>query len=190
MPNHLILASSSPRRQDLLKQVGIPFSVRVPGVDETQVVTNDPKEKVTQLAELKGRAMNLSNDKEIILSADTVVSFQNEIFEKPKDEADARRMLSLLSGSTHEVFTGVMIRSVSQEVTFVEKTEVTFWPISNSLIDSYVSTEEPYDKAGAYGIQSVGAMFVKKIYGDYFNVVGLPASRVCRELIDFGIYSI
>src|SRR5690625_2398522 len=102
MPNHLILASSSPRRQALLKQVNIPFSIRKPDVDESQITASEPRERVKLLAELKSNATPLLNEDEVILSADTVVSFDNEILEKPKDKVDALRMLSLLSGSTHE----------------------------------------------------------------------------------------
>lgn len=187
MVNYLILASSSPRRQALLKQIQIPFSIRIPSVDESQITTDVPEERVRQLAMLKGRAMPLLDEYEVILSADTVVAYQNEIFEKPRDESDARRMLSLLSGSIHEVYTGVMIRSATDELTFVEKTKVEFWPLSSAEIGTYVSTNEPYDKAGAYGIQSIGAKFIKQIHGDYFNVVGLPISRVYQELDNFNI---
>ncbi|HLR91789.1 MAG TPA: Maf family protein [Atopostipes sp.] len=187
MPNDLILASSSPRRQALLKQVNIPFSIRKPDVDESQITASDPMERVKQLAELKSNATPLINEDEVILSADTVVSYDNEILEKPKDEHDALRMLSLLSGTKHEVFTGVTIRSADKKVTFAEKTEVEFWSLSGSEMDEYLSTGEPYDKAGAYGIQGTGAMFVKKINGDFYNVVGLPVSRVFRELRAFSI---
>lgn len=187
MKKHLILASSSPRRQALLQQVHIPFTVRKPDVDESQVTESDPEEKVEQLARLKGLATTLSNESEVILSADTVVAYKNKIFGKPKSEQDALQMLSLLSGSVHDVYTGVMLRSAHKEEIFVEKTKVEFWPLSNTEINSYIATDEPYDKAGAYGIQSAGAMFVKQIIGDYFTVVGLPISRVCRELKNFSI---
>jgi len=187
MPNHLILASSSPRRQALLKQVNIPFSIRKPDVDESQITASEPRERVKLLAELKSNATPLLNEDEVILSADTVVSFDNEILEKPKDKVDALRMLSLLSGSTHEVFTGVTIRSADREITFAKKTEVEFWPLSSSEMDRYIATGEPDDKAGAYGIQGIGAIFVRKITGDYYNVVGLPVSRIIRELREFSI---
>jgi len=185
MSNHLILASSSPRRQALLKQVNIPFTVRKTDVDESQITTNDPVEKVKQLSMLKGKATSLLDDREVILSADTVVSFDHQILEKPKDKQDAHRMLSLLSGSVHEVFTGVTIRSAEKEITFAQETEVEFWSLTESEIEEYISSGEPFDKAGAYGIQGLGAMLVKKINGDYFNVMGLPISRVCRELKGF-----
>ncbi|MFC4402619.1 Maf family protein [Gracilibacillus xinjiangensis] len=187
MENQLILASSSPRRQELLRQVRIPFTLRVPNLDESQIITNDPYEKVEQLAMLKGRHVSIEKENEVILSADTVVAFQNKIFEKPKSKQEAKEVITALSGEVHHVYTGVMIRSEKAEEIFVEKTEVEFWPLLNEEIDSYVSSEEPYDKAGAYGIQSIGAMFVKRITGDYYNVVGLPVSRVMRELYSFSV---
>lgn len=188
MTNQLILASSSPRRRELLEQVNIPFSIRQPETDESQITTDDPFDKVKQLAILKGRETPRFNANEVILAADTVVSYRDEIFEKPKSEQDAYRMLSLLGGNTHDVLTGVMIRSVDKEIIFVERTEVEFWPLSDADINRYIQTIEPYDKAGAYGIQSRGAMFVKEIHGDYFTIVGLPLSRVCRELKALSIY--
>ncbi|RPF50095.1 Maf family protein [Aquisalibacillus elongatus] len=187
MDSQLILASSSPRRQELLKQARISFHIRKPNVDETQIKTKDPYEKVKQLAQLKGQHVNFQSPKEVILSADTVVSFQNQIFEKPKNRDKAYQMISDLSHNVHEVYTGVMIQSPEKESTFVVKTEVEFWKLDQDEIHWYVSTDDPYDKAGAYGIQSLGSMFVKQIVGDYYNVVGLPLSRVIRELKSFGI---
>ncbi|WP_042224319.1 Maf family protein [Oceanobacillus manasiensis] len=184
----LILGSSSPRRQELLKQVQLPFSVRKPEIDESQIKTNDPVEKVKQLAIRKSEAIPFSNDNEVILTADTVVSYKQQIFEKPRDKEEASHMISKLSGETHEVYTGVMIRSLEQEIVFVERTEVEFWELSEEEINQYVSTNDPYDKAGAYGIQSLGAMFVKRIHGDYATIVGLPISKVVRELRRFSIY--
>lgn len=185
---NLILASSSPRRQELLKQVNIPFTIRKPSIDETQITTKDPVEKVQQLAIRKGRAIQIQNEYEVILAADTVVSYEQTIFEKPKNKEEAFNMIHSLSGDTHDVYTGVNIRSTEHESIFVERTKVVFWPLSKSEIEWYVSTDDPYDKAGAYGIQSLGAIFVKEIIGDYYNVVGLPLSRVVRELRKFSIY--
>jgi len=184
----LILASSSPRRQALLQQVQIPFTIRTEKVDESQVKTIDPIEKVKQLAILKGKAIPLMDETEIILAADTAVSYQQTIFEKPKNRTDAFQMLSTLSGNIHDVFTGVYIRSHDSEITFVEKTEVEFWPLSEGEIEWYLATDDPYDKAGAYGIQSIGAVFVKRIIGDYYNVVGLPVSRVVRALKEISFF--
>ncbi|WP_249870090.1 Maf family protein [Oceanobacillus saliphilus] len=188
MTKKLILASSSPRRQELLLQVQIPFTIRKPEIDESQISATDPVEKVKQLALLKGRKVPLTHENEVILSADTVVSCNNIIFEKPTSKEDAYHMISHLSGTVHEVFTGVLIRSLHDETVFVERTKVEFWPLTEEEIDWYLSTNDPYDKAGAYGIQSLGATLVKQITGDYYNVVGLPISRVVRELRRFSVY--
>lgn len=180
----LILASSSPRRRDLLRQVGIDFIIRTADVDESLVTTNDPKERVRQLAIIKGENVAAEKD-EVILAADTIVAYKNEIFNKPKNEEEAFTMIHRLSGNTHDVYTGVYIRSNDKIVTFVEHTLVEFWPLKEEEIRRYVRTKEPYDKAGGYGIQSVGALFVKQTIGDYYSVVGLPLSRVARELKQF-----
>ncbi len=187
MSSRLILASSSPRRQELLEQVGIEFSVRVADVDESEIVTNDPVEKVQQLAVLKSEHVPFMHDQEVILAADTVVVHANKIFGKPKNKQEARQMIESLSGTTHDVYTGVAIRSKHEQVVFAEKTVVEFWPLDSVEIDWYIETNEPDDKAGAYAIQGLGARFVKQINGDYYNVVGLPVSRVVRELRKFGI---
>ncbi|MEJ8777404.1 Maf family protein [Pseudogracilibacillus sp. ICA-222130] len=187
MERKLILASSSPRRQQLLHQVQIPFTIRTNDVDESIVQEMDPIEKVKQLAILKGNSIQ-KNVHEVILAADTVVSFQGKIFEKPKDRMDARSMLTQLSGNTHEVYTGVYIKGVMENNLFVEKTEVTFWELTEEEIEHYIQLDDPYDKAGAYGIQSTGAILVKHIFGDYYNVVGLPLAKVVRALKTFHIY--
>lgn len=184
----LILASSSPRRQELLQQVNIPFQIRKPDVDESAIATKDPEERVKQLAQTKGRAVPILEENEVIIAADTVVSLEGYIFEKPKNRENAREMITALSGMNHDVFSGVMIRSEEKEIVFAERTEVAFWPLTEELIDWYISTKEPYDKAGAYGIQSLGAILVKGIIGDYYNVVGLPLARVVQELQQFSIY--
>lgn len=182
---NLILASKSPRRQALLEQLHIPFTVRTGFVDESLIKEVNPLEKVKQLAFIKGRAIDIQSH-EIVLAADTVVSYQGRIFEKPKDKKTAKEMISILSGDTHHVYTGVSIRSANNEFIFVEKTAVSFWELSEEEITAYIQTDDPYDKAGAYGIQSIGAAFVKEIQGDYYNVVGLPLSRTVRELRNFG----
>ncbi|GAA0483522.1 Maf family protein [Salinibacillus aidingensis] len=187
MSFQLVLASSSPRRQELLKQVNIPFIIRKPEVDESSIHSVLPEEKVKQLARLKGRETVLKDEKEVILSADTVVSCNKQIFEKPNDTDEAHHMLSLLSGKRHEVWTGFMIRTGKHEEVFTQKTEVEFWPLSKEEIESYLSTGEPFDKAGAYGIQGPGSILVKRIIGDYYNVVGLPISLVVKELRKYDI---
>ncbi|HLR71841.1 MAG TPA: Maf family protein [Pseudogracilibacillus sp.] len=187
--NQLILASSSPRRQALLEQVNIPFSIRKPTIDETTLsTTDDPQEKVKQLAILKGEHTPMTQDNEVILSADTIVSYRGSIFGKPQSKKDAFEMLTTLSGKRHDVYTGVSIRTNKQQLSFVEQTEVEFYPLTDEEITWYVATTDPYDKAGAYGIQNLGAIFVKQIIGDYYNVVGLPISRVAQELKQFSVY--
>lgn len=181
MQKKLILASSSPRRRDLLRQAGFVFTIRASDVDESIVTTDNPAEKVQQLAMLKGESIPIEHN-EVILAADTTVAYKNHIFDKPKNEAEAYDMISRLSGTSHDVYTGVYIRSGDKVITFVEQTIVEFWPLDEAEIKRYVQTEEPYDKAGGYGIQSIGALFVKQTIGDYYNVVGLPLSRVAREL--------
>lgn len=181
MQHKLILASASPRRRDLLQQVGIAFTIRPSHVDESAVTTSDPADKVQQLAQLKAESLHIAHD-ELIIAADTTVAYGSQIFDKPSTKQEAYDMISLLSGTTHDVYTGVCLRSVQQSITFVEKTVVEFWPLDKADIERYVETDEPYDKAGGYGIQSVGALFVKQTIGDYYNVVGLPLSRVVREL--------
>ncbi|SHG70519.1 Maf family protein [Ornithinibacillus halophilus] len=185
----LILASTSPRRKELLEQVNIPFKTRKQEVDESKIVTLNPKEKVETLAHLKAINTPILSSDEVILSADTVVSFEGGIFEKPKNEEDAFRMLSTLSGKFHSVYSGVCIRSEKKQAIFIEKTDVEFWELTDDEIEDYIQSKDPFDKAGAYGIQTQGAMFVKQIVGDYFNVVGLPISKVVRELRSFAIYT-
>lgn len=184
----LILASKSPRRQEMLKNIGLDFSVRTADIDESIVTTEDPTEKVKQLAHLKAKHVPI-NKQEVVIAADTVVAYENNIFGKPSSIDDAYEMISKLSGQTHEVFTGVSIHSHNKEVNFVERTAVEWWNLSEEMIQWYIQTEEPYDKAGAYGIQHLGALLVKGIKGDYFNVVGLPIAQVVRKLQVFGIYA-
>ncbi len=184
----LILASSSPRRKELLNQVNIQHNVRKQHVDESNVPFYNPRTYVESLAERKGRSVVFESDREVILSADTIVCFDGQILEKPKTREEAFNMLRKLSGQTHEVYTGVMLRSPEQEMFIVDKTSVEFWPLSKEDIELYLDTGESFDKAGGYGIQSTGAMLVKQISGDYNNVVGLPLSRVVRSLRTFGIY--
>lgn len=183
----IILASTSPRRQALLEQVAIPFTIKTGDVDESMIQEKNPAEKVKKLAKLKGQAV-LAQANEIILAADTVVSYEESIFEKPQDEDEAYQMIASLSGTTHEVYTGVYLRRGNEEIVFAEKTSVTFSVIEEAHIKRYVKTKEPYDKAGAYGIQSVGALFVKEISGDFYNVVGLPLSRTIKELEKIGFH--
>lgn len=181
MIKRIVLASKSPRRQDILRQVHISFTVRVADLDESIIKERSPVKKVERLAQLKAANVAMKHD-EVLIAADTVVSFNGQILEKPKDKDDAKRMLQMLSNKEHSVFTGVSLRSMQEQKTFVVETRVTFYPLSDDEIDDYIASGEPFDKAGAYGIQGLGATLVKEIHGDYFNVVGLPIGRVIREL--------
>jgi len=181
----IVLGSSSPRRQEMLRQLGIPFIVRTPNVDEENVLIINPIEKVETLAKLKANNISLQSEDEVIVTADTIVAYQGTIFEKPKDKEEAYQMITTLSGTTHEVITAVALRSTEKEEAFSVTTKVKFWDLTEEEIKAYIKTEEPYDKAGAYGIQDRAGTFVKKINGDYYNVVGLPVASLLRKLRKF-----
>ena len=182
----IILASASPRRKELITLICSQVDIRPAECDETLPEGMGAKEAVEYLSKIKNdAAKQLCTEDEIIISADTVVAVENRILGKPTDKEDARRMIKLLSGKTHQVYTGVTISCGEGSVTFSEKTDVTFFPLTDTEIEEYVSSSEPYDKAGAYGIQGKASLLVKGINGDYFNVVGLPVARLNRELIAF-----
>lgn len=177
----LVLASQSPRRAEILRNAGIPFVVRVAPVDETPLDGEKPEHYVQRLAEAKTRAVP-ANDSEIVLGADTTVVVHGQILGKPADAADARRMLELLAGRSHEVMTGIAIRRGEDVTSDCAVTAVWFSPMSHREIDDYVASGEPMDKAGAYAIQGLASRFIEKVEGCYFNVVGLPVSLVYRHL--------
>lgn len=183
----LILASGSPRRAEILRQGGFAFEKRVSEADEALPDGISPAAAVEYLAKQKGAAVQRNAD-EVILSADTVVALDGEILGKPADRAYAARMLRMLSERTHSVFTGVYLTDGVHEVLFHEKTNVTFFALTDAEIRQYIDSGEPMDKAGAYGIQGRGALFVEKIDGDYLNVVGLPLAKTAKQLKEvFGI---
>lgn len=191
MNKELILASGSPRRKELLQQLHIPFSVHVSNVDEKVNHNYSPSEVVMDLALQKASDVATLYPNHIVLGSDTVVVYKDSILGKPASEAEAIKTLEMLSGKKHQVLTGVALVEGEQVQTFYEKTDVEFWPLTVDEITQYVRTGEPMDKAGSYGIQGLGAMFVKNIQGDYFSVVGLPLSRTIRELRKRGfVYSI
>ncbi len=175
----LVLASRSPRRQDILKSAGIPFTVRPAEVDETPLPHEDPRAYVLRLAAAKARAVE-SADGDIVLGADTVVVVDGSILGKPTNPADAARMLESLSGRVHTVLTGVCLRSAARELAAAEATAVRFLPRTAAEIREYIASGEPMDKAGAYAIQGLASRFIDRIEGCYFNVVGLPISLVFR----------
>lgn len=186
----LILASASPRRREILQQVGAVFEV-IPAQGEEKMTKEAPQEAVMELALQKARevADARSDPKEVVLGADTVVAFEGKILGKPKDETDAARMLAMLSGNTHSVFTGVaiIVKESGRILNFYEETEVTMYPMSPKEIQAYVNTGEPMDKAGAYGIQGRCAVHIEKIRGDYQNVVGLPVAKIYQKMRQIGI---
>jgi septum formation protein len=181
----LILASSSPRRADLLKAAGFEFLVRAVDIDEQPLDGERPADHVVRLAREKAEAAGRTtrpDSSDIILAADTVVVVDGLILGKPRDEEDAARMLGLLSGREHEVLTGVALRRDEHQVTAVASTRVRFLPLSSEEITWYVASGEPRDKAGAYAVQGLASRFVAEIHGSYANVVGLPVALVYQLL--------
>ena len=177
----LVLASQSPRRAEILRQAGIPFTVRAVDVDETPLVGEAPRDYVERLAEMKARAVPAAPD-ETVLGADTTVVIDGEMLAKPADAADARRMLTLLSGRRHDVLTGICLKRGAGLVCDCAVTQVWFTPMSPREIEEYIASGEPMDKAGAYAIQGLASKFVQKLDGCYFNVMGLPVALIYRRL--------
>ena len=185
----LILASGSPRRRQLLEQIGLTFVVRSSDVDESVSPGLTPAQVVESLSARKGEAVAAeAAPGDLVLSADTVVALDGAILGKPRDRAEAEAMLTALSGRTHQVYTGVTLLQDGRRLTGHEVTAVTFRPLSPEEIAAYVSTGEPMDKAGAYGIQGLGALLVERLEGDYFNVMGLPLCRLGQMLSRFGVH--
>lgn len=205
----IILASGSPRRKELLEQIGLEFEI-CPAKGEEVITTTIPHEAVLELSRQKAeevaggiaaylehgipsQLMGEAKGQDIlVIGADTVVAYGDKILGKPKDEENAREMLSLLSGNTHSVYTGVTCVFISAdgktgEHSFYEKTDVSMCPMSPEQIQRYIATGEPMDKAGSYAIQGKCAVYVRKIDGDYNNVVGLPVGRLYQELLALGI---
>ncbi|KXG11474.1 Septum formation protein Maf [Anoxybacillus sp. P3H1B] len=178
----LILASSSPRRKQLLNMAGLHFDILASEIDEHIQANQTPEELVQSLAYQKAKEVQRKHRDAYVIGADTIVVHEGQALGKPKTKQEAFEMLNRLSGQTHEVFTGVAILSPEKETVFAERTAVMFWEMTKEEIWEYIETGEPMDKAGAYGIQGKGALFVKQIVGDYFSVVGLPLSRTIREL--------
>lgn len=189
-----ILASNSPRRRELLEQVGLRFEV-IASHGEEVITRQSPHEIVEELSLQKATEVSQKymqsglmgkNDTIVIIGADTIVAYNGTIMGKPRNEEDAARMLKLLQGKTHQVYTGVTLIIIAPEgkknITFHEKTSVSLYPISSERISDYIATGEPMDKAGAYAIQGRFAAYVKGINGDYNNVVGLPVARLMNEL--------
>ncbi len=182
----LTLASASPRRSELLRAAGIPFDVLPVDIDEWFHPNERPEQAVARLAEAKASAAAAIRPADIILGADTTVVIRNEALAKPVDAEDAARMLRLLSGHTHEVLTGICLCYQARRLVHVEPTRVRMAPMSDSEIAWYLSTGEPYDKAGGYAVQGFASRFIEGIDVSYSNVVGLPISSVYQLLKELG----
>ena len=190
--SRLILASSSPRRRELLAQIGLSFEV-IASHTEEKTKSTEPGEMVQELSALKATDVFDQIPPEeragiIVIGADTLVSIEGKVMGKPADEIKAQEMLSRLQGNTHQVYTGVTLiwqaegEKEPRKKTFFEKTDVSMFPMSTEEIRSYIATGEPMDKAGAYGIQGKCAAYIRGLSGDYYNVVGLPVGRLYQEL--------
>ncbi len=185
----LILASASPRRRELLRQLGLEFTVAPADFDEEGVSAASPDRLVRSLAHGKASAVAASHPNEVVLGADTVVVLDEEVLGKPGSKEEAMEMLSRLRGRTHRVYTGIALvcAKSNQEEVAHEATEVTMGAFAQETLARYVASGEPMDKAGAYGIQGLGSILVERISGCYFNVVGLPLYRLGQMLASFGI---
>ena len=186
---NIVLASQSPRRQELLHRMGIEsFEIRVPETEETYPAGLNPRQTVEYISREKAdAAAPLCAHDELIITADTMVFLDEARLGKPRDERHALEMLTALQGRHHTVCTGVTVRQGERILTESEATEVFFRPAAESELRAYIRTGEPMDKAGAYGVQGKGALLVEKIDGDFFNVMGLPVLRLSRMLAKFGI---
>lgn len=179
----LILASASPRRTSLLRDAGYAFAVEPADVDEAALAGEAPRAYVLRVAALKARAVAAGHPEDAVLAADTTVVVDGQMLAKPAGDDDARRMLGLLSGRTHEVLTGVVLVRAGRESSTVVATRVRFRPMTAAELDWYVASGEPHDKAGAYGVQGLASRFVEGVDGSHSNVVGLPVGAV-RALLD------
>lgn len=178
----IVLASQSPRRKEIMEQVGLSFIVHPSNTDEVFDSTLPLTKAIELLAFAK--AVNVASlyPQDIVIGADTLVCFGDQVLGKPKNKKDAKAMLKMLSGQTHQVITGVSICVKGKQECFHSVSDVSFYPLTDSEINAYIDSGEPFDKAGAYGIQGKGAVFVAKIVGDYYNIVGLPIAELMRRL--------
>ncbi|MCB9187739.1 MAG: septum formation protein Maf [Flavobacteriales bacterium] len=182
----IILASKSPRRQQLIREIIPEFTIEVREVDEIYPDHLKNEEVAMYLSELKSAAFNDLKENQLVITSDTIVCFENEVLGKPKDKKDAFQMLTRLSGNTHTVFTGVTVKTRNKSATFYDATDVTFYPLSPEEISYYLETCQPFDKAGSYGIQEwMGYVGIKKMDGEFYNVMGLPLHKLYRELQQF-----
>ena len=183
---NLILASQSPRRRELLGLTGLDFVVRAADIDETMDLEKAPFDEVSRVSRLKALAVVREPD-DVVIAADTIVVCEGEVLGKPRDEADAFRILSLLSGRDHEVMTGMTVVKGDEIVTHTEVTKIHFRKLHPDEVRAYIASGEPMDKAGAYGIQGGAALFADQMEGDYYNVMGLPVCRLAMILRSLGL---
>lgn len=182
-----ILASQSPRRKELLSLLPVDFMVAPAECDETLPVGTPAEQAAELLAVRKAAAVAKLHPDAVVIGADTTVIIEDTILGKPANREECCAMLKLLSGRTHTVCTGVALFWEGKSLSFTEQTAVSFYPLSEEEIEAYADTEEPYDKAGSYGIQGTGGLFVSEIHGDYANVVGLPVARLYRQMKKLGL---
>lgn len=181
----VVLGSKSPRRKELLLKLIPTFKIIAPAVKEDYSSLLVKEEIATFLAELKSAAFT-PNENQLIITADTIVCIKDEVLGKPKDQQEAHQMLKKLSGETHQVITGVTIKNLNKKITFYDKTDVTFYHLSENEITNYIKNCKPFDKAGSYGIQEwMGYFGISKMNGDYFNVMGLPIHLLYRKIQEF-----
>ncbi len=184
----IVLASASPRRKELLERMGLDFTVRVADMDETMDPFAHPADEVARVAALKAKAVYpLCHDGDVIIAADTIVVCDSLVMGKPRSESEAFSMLRRLSGREHQVMTGLCVLTDSYEETVTVTTTLRMRPLSDEEIRAYIATGEPMDKAGAYGIQGLAAMFVVGLDGDYYNVMGLPVCTLSMILRKCGV---
>lgn len=182
----IILGSKSPRRKELLKQMGFSFEIYLLEVEEDIKDFSDPQDYVKKTALKKGNAISQIFPEDLVICADTIVVHNNCILEKPKNKQEAYEMLHDLQGDSHFVFTAVYLGLKNKTKVFIETTKVTIDSMNESEIEEYISTKEPYDKAGGYAIQGLFGRYVQKIEGDYYNVMGLPVNKLYREIKKLG----
>lgn len=187
----IILASGSPRRKELFELLGVPFEIVTSNVSE-EGLSSDMEfvEYAQSLAITKAMSVAERYPDAVVIGADTIVGLGKRIFLKPQNDAEAKVFLKELSGKTHSVVTGVAISVKGRTYTFADETKVTFMELDDALIDAYVASGDPFDKAGAYGIQSGGALFVEEIKGDYYSVMGLPIAALTRHLRMLGVITL
>jgi len=183
----LVLASSSPRRRHWLEAMRIPFEIQVPDVDETPLLDEEPGDLVLRLAELKAEVVAHRNPDRWVMAADTTVAVDHHTLNKPVDVEDAVRMLTLIQGRAHQVHTGFCLQRNDDTHSFVDTAQVVFRPLTEAQIRWYVGTREPMDKAGAYAIQGIGALFIEGVEGSFSTVMGLPVERVGGLFLQLGL---